>query len=166
MKRSYLASALCLSDFGCRKIRSLGGCGFLLIGLFYFCGREFFGEIFSQFLPFWKRALKCSAKTIFLSCDILPYKITFLTLVRDDLNGHFLRVFLLVRYRCGSGTVCVTKYGHWVVCEAEKPYNDISQRFRNFCLCRYKRFWQLCEVPTASHSSNADETIDYKVWHK
>ena len=86
MKRSYLASVFCLSDFGCRKIRSLGGCGFLLIGLFYFCGREFFGEIFFQFQPFWKWALKRSAKTIFLSCDILICKITFLPPISHTFN--------------------------------------------------------------------------------
>ena len=42
MKRSYLASVFCLSDFGCRKIRSLGGCGFLLIGLFLFLRQRIF----------------------------------------------------------------------------------------------------------------------------
>ena len=76
-KTTSFAGAFLLSDFGRRKNRSWSGCGFLLIGLLYFCGRKFFGEIFSQFHPFWKWALKCSANTIFLSCDILPYKITF-----------------------------------------------------------------------------------------
>ena len=82
MKAIISCKCFCLSDFGRRKIRSWGGCGFLLIGLFLFLRQRIFRRnIFS--IP----AVLEMGGEVFLKDDI--FVLRYSSVHNNTFSAHF-----------------------------------------------------------------------------